>query len=60
MKCVCVCLLMEVALVHARALAKAAGQQQKDLTLRERFELIQQSRGLKVIELAALNGCGKT
>ena len=32
----------------------------KDLTLKEKFELIQQSRSLKARELAALYGCGKT
>ena len=29
----------------------------KDLTLKEKFELIQQSKNLKVRELAALYGC---
>ena len=32
----------------------------KDLTLKEKFELIQQSKSLKATELAALYGCGKT
>ena len=32
----------------------------KDLTLKEKFELIQQSKSLKPRELAALYGCGKT
>lgn len=31
----------------------------KDLTLKEKFELIQQSKSLKATELAALYGCGK-
>ena len=31
-----------------------------DLTLKEKFELIHQSKSLKARELAALYGCGKT
>ena len=40
--------------------AKGRSTGRKDLTLKEKFELIQQSKGLKVRELAALYGCGKT
>ena len=40
--------------------AKGCSTGRKDLTLKEKFELIQQSKGLKVRELTALYGCGKT
>ena len=40
--------------------AKGRSTGRKDLTLKEKFELIQQPKGLKVRELAALYGCGKT
>ena len=40
--------------------AKGRSASRKDLTLKQKFELILQSKGLKVRELAALYGCGKT
>ena len=40
--------------------AKGCATGQKDWTLKEKFELILQSKGLKVRELAAVYGCGKT
>ena len=40
--------------------AKRCSTGRKDLTLKERFELIQQCKGLKMRELTALYGCGKT
>ena len=40
--------------------AKGCSTGRKDLTLKEKFELIQQFKGLKARELAALYGCGKT
>ena len=40
--------------------AKGRSTGRMDLTLKEKFELIQHSKGLKVRELAELYGCGKT
>ena len=48
----------EMAATSGQAKGRSTGR--KDLTLKEKFELIQQSKGLKVRELAALYGCGKT